>query len=63
VSPPLFAGERIFARDTCNDLNGPVTLVVGPTPAPVMSPLLIGALVSILGAVGALALRHVRPTR
>jgi hypothetical protein len=63
VSPPLAAGERIFARDTCNDLNGPPVVVGAGTVAPVMSMTMVIVLAFALGAVGLLAVGRMRMTQ
>jgi len=54
LSRPLVAGERIFPRDTCNEITGPV-VVVGPNP-PTQIPSLDEYGMAVLGTLLALAL-------
>ncbi len=60
VSPALVAGERIFARDTCNSLNGPAAVAISPEAAPLMSTTMIGLLALTLSAVGLLSVTRGR---
>jgi hypothetical protein len=60
VAPPLIAGEKIFARDTCNGLDGPPIVVSAGTAAPVMSLPMIGFLALALGVFGLLGLSRTR---
>jgi hypothetical protein len=60
VSPPLVTGERIFARDTCNGLDGPPIIVGVGAVAPVMSLPMVVVLAFALGGIGFLALTRVR---
>jgi hypothetical protein len=53
VFPPLRSGQTIFARDVCNNLDGPpITVSLGPV-APVLSPPMMLAMVLALAIVGA----------
>lgn len=57
VAPPLQAGQRIFAYDSCNDLPGQPVTVGAVTPVPALSLPMIGVLAGLLGL---LALRRAR---
>ena len=60
VSPPLIAGHFIFARDTCNELNGPTVMVVAPREAPALSGIALAVLAGILALVGGLRISVMR---
>ena len=56
VSPPLRLGDRIYARDVCNGVDGdPITVNAGRV-APAASLPLTGVLGMVLAAVGAWSL-------
>ena len=63
--PPLKAGQIIFARDQCNELNGPPIIVTLPVAAPALSPTMLALLVTALGLTALFGLfrapRHPRP--
>jgi hypothetical protein len=58
VSPPLEAGQRIYAVDGCTDpgLEGPPVAVRRPAPVPVASRDMLVLLAVILSAIGLAAL-------
>jgi hypothetical protein len=62
ISPPLEFGQRIFARDTCNDLDGPPITIVGGV-APMLSDATILVLIAVLSSLGLLTLRRRLRTR
>jgi hypothetical protein len=63
VMPPLHGGQRIFAVDVCADLASTVIETV-ITPAPVLSPALLGVFAILLGTLGAWAVhQRTHPTR
>jgi hypothetical protein len=62
VSPPLVAGQKIFARDVCHipPLAGPEVVVTLPTTAPVLSTGMLLVLAVSLTLIGLLALTRTR---
>lgn len=60
VAPALIADHKIFARDTCNSLDGPVTFVAVPVIAPLLSPTMVLLLAVTLGLVGLLRVGRMR---
>ena len=52
VAPPLYLGDRIFARDVCNNVDGPVITVQGGRVVPAMSVTMTAVLATVLAAVG-----------
>ena len=64
LNEPLREGQLIYVTDGCFDplLFGPSApvLVLGPVPAPTLSPQLIAAVAAVLAMVGMLGIRRMR---